>query len=145
MSYIKHTWVDNETITASKLNNIEDGIDEVNEKIASGNIYDAVVSIYHDNISVHNYEITIESGSYAELKAKLMVNDPPVILAKVWDNLTGFKGATTMTSLYMFPSQEDPNSNIIFAVKAPSTNTAVHTQWFGVGVEWNSSDEVAPW
>ena len=28
MSYIPHTWVDNETITAAKLNNIEDGIQE---------------------------------------------------------------------------------------------------------------------
>ena len=26
MSYTRHTWVDNETITAAKLNNIEDGI-----------------------------------------------------------------------------------------------------------------------
>ena len=28
MSYTPHTWVDNETITAAKLNNIEDGIQE---------------------------------------------------------------------------------------------------------------------
>ena len=28
MSYVKHTWVDNETISKEKLNNIEDGIEE---------------------------------------------------------------------------------------------------------------------
>lgn len=28
MSYTPHTWVDNETITAAKLNNIEDGVQE---------------------------------------------------------------------------------------------------------------------
>ena len=28
MSYEKHTWVNNETITAAKMNNIEDGIEE---------------------------------------------------------------------------------------------------------------------
>lgn len=31
MSYVKHTWVNNEVISASKLNNIEDGIEEASQ------------------------------------------------------------------------------------------------------------------
>ena len=31
MSYTKHTWVDGEVITADKLNNIEEGIEGVQE------------------------------------------------------------------------------------------------------------------
>lgn len=42
MSYEKHEWVNNETITASKLNNIEDGIEEAAQSGGGGGI-DAVV------------------------------------------------------------------------------------------------------
>lgn len=37
MSYTKHTWTDNETITAAKLNNIEDGIEEAAQSGGGGN------------------------------------------------------------------------------------------------------------
>lgn len=33
MSYTKHAWVTGETITAEKLNNIEDGVDDVNRHL----------------------------------------------------------------------------------------------------------------
>ena len=36
MSYTPHTWVDNETITASKLNNIEEGIAEAAQSGGGG-------------------------------------------------------------------------------------------------------------
>lgn len=42
MSYVKHTWVDNETITATKLNNIEDGIEEASQSVGGGN---AIISL----------------------------------------------------------------------------------------------------
>ena len=34
MSYTKHTWVTGETITAEKLNNIEDGVDDVTRQLS---------------------------------------------------------------------------------------------------------------
>ena len=34
MSYTKHAWVTGETITAEKLNNIEDGVDDVNRHLS---------------------------------------------------------------------------------------------------------------
>lgn len=36
MAYEKHTWVNNETITANKLNNIEDGIEEAAQSGGGG-------------------------------------------------------------------------------------------------------------
>ena len=36
MSYVKHTWVNNEAITASKMNNIEDGIEEASQSGGGG-------------------------------------------------------------------------------------------------------------
>lgn len=33
MSYTKHAWVTGETITAEKLNNIEDGVDDLNRQL----------------------------------------------------------------------------------------------------------------
>lgn len=142
MSYTRHTWVDDESVTYEKLNNIEDGIEEAAQ---SGGGYDAVITIYHDNNSAHDFEVAIESGSYEALKAKLMVNDPPVILAKVWDELTGYKGATTMTSLYMYPRSDEPDNSVVFTVKMPSSNASTHTYWLGIALEWNSSDEVTVW
>ena len=34
MNYTKHAWVTGETITAEKLNNIEDGVDNVNRQLS---------------------------------------------------------------------------------------------------------------
>lgn len=34
MSYTKHAWVTGETITAEKLNNIEDGVDDLNRQLS---------------------------------------------------------------------------------------------------------------
>lgn len=34
MSYTKHAWVTGETITAEKLNNIEDGVDDVTRHLS---------------------------------------------------------------------------------------------------------------
>lgn len=141
MSYTRHTWIDDESVTYEKLNNIEDGVEEA----SSSGGYDAVITIYHDNISAHDYEFAIESGSYAALKAKLMVNDPPVILAKVWDELAGYNGATTMTSLYVYPRSDAPDNSVVFTVKMPSSSASTHTGWFGIALEWNSSDEVTVW
>ena len=36
MSYTKHEWVNNETITAAKMNNIEDGIEEASQSGGGG-------------------------------------------------------------------------------------------------------------
>lgn len=138
MSYTPKTWNTGDTVTATDLNNIENGI-------ANGSSWDAIISIYHDNNSGHEYGITIESGSYASLKQKLMNNQPPVILAYIWDNLNGYMGSTTMTSIYSFPYAQGPNNDFVFAVKMPSSSTTSHTNWFALMLTWNSNNEIAIW
>lgn len=142
MSYTEHTWVDGETITAAKLNNIEEGISEAAQSGGGGG-YDAVLSIYHDEYSAHDYELTIISGSYVDIKEKIMANEPPVILAKVWDVLAGYRGATTMTAIYLYPSSAEPTLDFVFTVKMPSTAASAHTAWWGLQISWNSNDEVS--
>lgn len=46
MSYTPHTWVDNETITAAKLNNIEEGVQEAAQSGGGGkyDAYDFIIS-----------------------------------------------------------------------------------------------------
>lgn len=39
MSYVKHTWIDNETVTSAKLNNIEDGIEQAAQSGSSASVF----------------------------------------------------------------------------------------------------------
>lgn len=142
LSYTRHTWVDDESITYQKLNNIEDGVEEAAE---SGGGYDAEISIYHSDNSSDDYELTILSGSYNDLKEKLYNNEPPVVLAKIWDELSHYKGATTMISIYSYPRVEYPSNSFVFTVKMPSSSASSHTSWFGLPIEWTSNDELQIW
>ena len=74
MSYTPHTWVNNETITAAKLNNIEEGVQEAAQ---SGGGYDAV---FKGNAYVSNYDVAYVSGDYAAVVAKVMNFEPVNIL-----------------------------------------------------------------
>ena len=64
MSYEKHTWVNNETITAAKMNNIEDGIEEA----AQSGGYDLVI-VYNSRPSTPTW--TIASGDILECEDKM--------------------------------------------------------------------------
>lgn len=142
MSYVQHEWQNDELITAAKLNNIEEGI----AAGGSGGGYDAVISIYHDDNSSHDYEISIVSGSYSAIEEKTINNQPPVVLALVWDDIAGYHGATTMTSLYGWPNSDYPNADFIFAVKMFSSNThspASYSNMWALMVLWTSNDEVS--
>ena len=138
MSYTPHTWTTGETITASKMNNIEEGLQD-----ASG--YDAVISIYHENNSSSAYVPSIISGTYNTIKQKTMNNQPPIILAYIWDDLAGYKGATTMSAIYTYPSELYPNNDFIFTMKMPTSNASTHTSWFGISLAWNSNDIIEIW
>jgi len=140
MAYTPTTWTTGDTITASAMNKIENGIAG-----AGGGGYDAEISIYHSADSSDNYDISIVSGTYASLKEKLLNNEPPLIVAYIWDEMTHYRGATTMTSIYGFPSQQYPTATFAFAVKMPDNSATAHTNWFGILVAWNSEDEVEAW
>lgn len=97
MSYTPHTWVLKESITAAKLNNIEDGVQEAAQ---SGGGYDAEFTIYHSNNSADDYVITRVSGDYASLKSAYESGNAPIILVRVNDYMSNVTGATTLVALY---------------------------------------------
>lgn len=135
MAYTPTQWNTGDTITASAMNKIEQGI-------ADNGAYDAVIRIYHDGNSGHNYEVTILSGSYSAIKEKTINNEPPVVLAHIWDELNNYRGSSTMTSIYIFPTTTYPNNDFAFTVKMPSISNTIHTSWFGVTVYWHPDNRI---
>lgn len=94
MAYTPHTWTTGETITAEKMNNIEEGVQSSGE-------YDGVVSISHVGYDTSTPTIiSIERGTFANLYAKIQNNESPTILVKIWDNLTNVRGNTPMICIY---------------------------------------------
>lgn len=86
MAYVEHEWVNGETITAEKMNNIEEGISEAAQSGGGG--YDAVIRLIHANSSEadNSSSLTpsIVSGSFAELSAKISDGGFPCILVEYY-------------------------------------------------------------
>lgn len=82
MSYTPTNWTTGDTITAASLNKIENGIAN-----AGGGGYDAEVYIYHSANSADDYDITIISGTFADLAAKIADNIAPSVLFRIWDDM----------------------------------------------------------
>ena len=80
MSYTKQTWATGDTVTASKLNHMEDGI-------AGAGGYDAEVTITGEDYS--NLTGTIVSGNYATLSSMISNNTLPVLKMNILSPSTG--------------------------------------------------------
>lgn len=80
MSYTPTTWTTGDTITASAMNKIENGIAN------AGNGYDAVIRLTHGENSGQDIPVnltpSIISGTYAALYAKLSNGGCPCILVE---------------------------------------------------------------
>lgn len=71
MSYTPHTWVDQETITAAKLNNIEEGIDEASQSGSGGLLVETTFiddgqydKYYKTSITANNILNAYQTGSH---------------------------------------------------------------------------------
>ena len=132
MSYEPHTWVDDETITAAKLNAMEQGI-------AQGGGYDAEIYVYRSNNSSANYEVTIRNGSFSSLYAMCQDAVPPTLLVRCWDENTGYRFASSFVAIYDVAS-----SYITFHVKRPTNGIAsTDSQVGNYTVHWYSDDEIS--
>lgn len=77
MSYVKNTWANGDVITAAKLNNMEDGIEEAQG--GGGIEYDLVIKLnYHHLSSVTS--ATLISGTYAACETKALNQEPLNVL-----------------------------------------------------------------
>ena len=81
MAYTKQTWASGDTITAAKLNHIEDGIENASP-------WDAVIRLVHSNDSGADCDATltpsIVSGTFAELSNKISNGGYPCILVQYY-------------------------------------------------------------
>lgn len=81
MSYTPTTWTTGDTITATKLNKIENGI-------VSASPYDAVIRLTHSNDSgqdiTDNLTPSIISGTYADLHSKISNGGFPHIIVQYY-------------------------------------------------------------
>ncbi len=94
MSYERHDWVDAETITAAKLNNIEDGVEEAAQSGGGG--YDLVIQI---NTPIPNSmsNCVVKSGGTAAALYDKAVNGEPVLALVI-----GFSSSDVYTSSAMY-------------------------------------------
>lgn len=133
MSYSPTTWTTGDTITATKLNKIEQGIAD-----SGGGGYDAEVYVYHDNNSAHDFECTIISGTFAGLAAKIADEIPPTVLFRIWDNMNGVQ-VVALGFLYSYDITSSSQWILFHAFQVVgSSGTA-----FGVPyINWSANDEV---
>ncbi len=108
MSYTPTTWVTGDTITATKLNKLENGVAN-----AGGGGYDAVIKLVHDNSSSVDNESyltpSIVSGTFAEIADKLENDEIPVILVLYENPFFNLKASTVATAItYYAPNASVP-------------------------------------
>lgn len=104
MSYTKHTWVDGETITAAKMNNIEEGIDD------AGNV-EPTPSALVVNVSTDedDWNVYVLDRSWLDIYNAWLVGD--IFLKEEW--LDSWSNETWV------PDPDDPSQEILL----PSTST----------------------
>ena len=132
MSYEPHIWVDDETITAAKLNAMEQGIAQ-----GGGGGYDAEIYVYHSNNSSASYEVTIQGGTFSSLYAMCQNAVPPTLLVRCWDDYTNYYFTSSFVAIYAYNS-----SFIDFRVKRPTVDVNLSNVGSYI-IEWYSDDEIS--
>lgn len=133
MSYTPNTWSTGDTITAAKLNNIEQGI--VSAENNGG--WDAEVYCYHEDNSGTPYQFTIVSGTFSDLNTMLTNKQPPAILFRYFYE-NQIIASTTAVAVYHI----DPSSSITFIARVPPVSSAAQNNLFPILFAWNSNDTI---
>lgn len=105
--------------------------------------YDAELYIYHGAGS-GDYDVSIVSGSFAELSELLDAEIPPNILVRFWDEALNTKVTTTIVPLYSYDSEQETPA-MIFHVKVPklSPSSTYSDAWMNLTyLTWTANDEV---
>lgn len=91
MSYTKNTWVTGDTITATKLNNMENGIEA-----AAGDFSGFDLVIWYD---YGTWTPTLVKGNYASLRQKIVEGSPVAGLLGASGEVAGLGSVGTKCSL----------------------------------------------
>lgn len=102
MSYTRHTWVDDESVTYEKLNNIEDGIEEAAQSGGGGGV-DAVV--WFPN-STEGYQV---SGDFSAALAKVQQGIPLVAYECSYGSTAGYFQSFIQRTLGTYYDTSAPN------------------------------------
>lgn len=131
MNYTPNTWTNGDVITAAKLNNIEQGIQEVG--------YDAEIKITYPTSGAAIY--TIINGSYAKLDSLIRNNIPPNILVRFFREEFFQGSCSNIVELnYWRPGLSVPD--MIFHCKMiDPQQSGLQDFWF----YWDANDEVGFW
>lgn len=132
MSYTPTTWNTGDTITPSALNKIEQGIAE-----GGGGGYDAEVYIYHTANSADDYDITIISGTFADLAAKIADNNVPSVLFRIWDDMN-YVYVSALGWLYSW-GIDGANKHITFHAFQPAGNAGNAGLAY---IHWDANDNI---
>ncbi len=133
MAYTPTNWSTGDTITASDMNKLENAV-------ANAAVYDAVIYIYHDNNTAHDYQYSVLSGNYNTLLSMLNNNIPPNILVKYWDDMLNLKATANAVALYYVNSGSDPH--IHFVMQIPNTGASSGYNFYGQHLYWYSDNEI---
>lgn len=108
MSYTPNTWQTGDTITATKLNNIEQGISDTN--------YDLVIKLNSSTLAGAS-DFTVISGTYSACRTKALTNKQPLnVFVYGYDsNNVNFPFLTTfgVITAYYDNYTDDPNNECI--------------------------------
>ena len=141
MAYTKQTWATGDTITAAKLNHMEDGIED------GGSSYDAVILLTHaensGNDDTTNITPSIVSGTYAACAAKLEAGTAPSILVKYHHELYDQRWAMSNVMVeYYTPDVSVPF--FTFTVYGPIHGGSDPYGWGSFpSIDWDSTDQLA--
>lgn len=120
MSYEKHTWTSGETVTAAKLNNLEDGV----ASGGSGGGYDLVVELDYISIDdITNGEIV--DGSYSDTSNKIKNCEPISIMCygRQGDSIRTFSVTDVIGDYY---SIDDMVYQIYFSIIGQGTDSITY-------------------
>ena len=138
MSYTPHEWTTGETITAAKLNALENGAAE------GGSGYDAVIRLDTDasgNDMTSAITPSIVSGTFEALVAKIEENEPPVILVTYYNSFFGCSWSFLGVRITYY----SPNASVPLISFEPFgcwyENNMLNIRPFGTLV-WNSNEEL---
>lgn len=136
MSYTPNTWATGDTITAAKLNNIEDGIAN------AGGGWDAIIRLTHAENSGYdddeNITPSIVDGTYADLVAKMQDGGCPCILVEYANPFFGRYYAAPMAFVQYY-TESDINISIAGFFSVPNATSPFN--YLG-NVYWTSSDTI---
>jgi len=135
MSYTPTTWTTGDTITASALNKIENGIADAG---GGGSSWDAIIRLTHSNDDTEDIPSTITpsivEGTYAGLYAKHSNGEYPTILVEYTHPL-GTRFAVPMAYILGF------NNNTLYLIVAGFSPMQQEFAVYGT-LLWGTSDVI---